>query len=203
MLACPYAQSCLFHTQVWAADDFSSCFFSLRHLAKTWSQIRLGDEYFSYWWFRLNLRKQRAVYEFNLWKGCGLDVQGSNTSTVMLNSSCLCLSEWGSKKENLLTLFLADTKVFALWVCFYLFMYSHFWFWLLLLQKRSDAPDPNRVSYHRCNTKKRDDCYWFYHRIQAAALWHLAKKKDPKLCSLLPQKMHIYIVVLSYEVFIK
>lgn len=125
-------QSCLFHTQVWVTDDFSSCFFSARYLTKPGHKQALEEEYFSYWWFRLDLRKQRVIYNFNLLKASELNMLGFNNGTVRLNSSCIYLCEWWLKKANLLTSFLADTEVIALWVCFHLLIHSNFYFWQLL-----------------------------------------------------------------------
>lgn len=125
-------QSCLFYIKVWATDDFSSYFFFLLDIWQTWSKISLGEEYFSSCWFRWDLRKQRVIYKFNLLKACELNMLGFNIDIVMFNSSCICFCEWGFKKANLLTSFLADTEVVALWVCFHLLIYSHLYFWLLL-----------------------------------------------------------------------
>lgn len=115
---------------------FQGFFFSSQTFSKTWSQISFGEDDFSYWWFRLNLRKQRVIYNFNFLKACELNMLGFNNATVMLNSSCICLCEWWLKKANLLTSFLADTEVIALWVCFHLLIHSNFYFWLLLQKIR-------------------------------------------------------------------
>lgn len=123
---------------------FQVIFFSPRHLTNLVT-ISIGKEYFSYWWFRLDPKKQRVIYNFNLLKACELNMPGFNNDTVILNSSCICLCEWWLKKANLLTSFLADTEVIALWVCFHLLIHSNFYFWLLLQKLRCPG---SKYSYH-------------------------------------------------------
>lgn len=136
MLVSSYAQSKLFILyQSMSYRWFFKFFFSSRHLTNL-VKNKFGEEYFSSCWFRLDLRKQRVIYNFNLLKACELNMLGFNTDTVMFNSSCICFCEWGFKKANLLTSFLADTEVIALWVCFHLLIYSNLYFWLLLQKIR-------------------------------------------------------------------
>lgn len=119
----------------------------------------MEEEYFSYWWFRLDLRKQRVIYNFNLLKASELNMLGFNNGTVRLNSSCIYLCEWWLKKANLLTSFLADTEVIALWVCFHLLIHSNFYFWQLL-QKKLDTLDQNRYSYSIIIVLSKSYCIW-------------------------------------------
>lgn len=134
----------------------------------------MEEEYFSYWWFRLDLRKQRVIYNFNLLKASELNMLGFNNGTVRLNSSCIYLCEWWLKKANLLTSFLADTEVIALWVCFHLLIHSNFYFWQLL-QKKLDTLDQSRYSHSIIIVPGKSYCIWthkeakkygwFYHKI--------------------------------------
>lgn len=119
----------------------------------------MEEEYFSYWWFRLDLRKQRVIYNFNLLKASELNMLGFNNGTVRLNSSCIYLCEWWLKKANLLTSFLADTEVIALWVCFHLLIHSNFYFWQLL-QKKLDTLDQNRYSHSIITVPSKTYCIW-------------------------------------------
>lgn len=82
---------------------------------------------------------------------------GFNIDMVMFNSSCICFCELGFKRADLLTSFLADTEVVALWVCFHLLIYSHLYFWLLL-QIKSDALDQNKYSYNAIAAPDKSYC---------------------------------------------
>lgn len=119
-------------------------FFSSQTFSKTWSQISFGADDFSYWWFRLDLRKQRVIYNFNFLKACELNMLGFNNATVMLNSSCICLCEWWLKRQICLHLSLLTPRSLLYGFAFIcssivisIFGYSC---------KKSDVLDQNRYS---------------------------------------------------------
>ena len=119
------------------------------------SEFKFSDYYFRY----LNLGKSQ-IFEPQFLRLVNGDCNNQpHNGTVRLNSSCIYLCEWWLKKANLLTSFLADTEVIALWVCFHLLIHSNFYFWQLL-QKKLDTLDQNRYSYSIIIVLSKSYCIW-------------------------------------------